>query len=175
MPSDPERNRLTGRVARFARVGAGAAGAAAAIGANHLFGGGDLDARNARAVKEALGRLKGPLMKVAQMATTVPDLLPPEFAQELATLQTNAPPMSAAFVRRRMAAELGPDWRAKFADFDLAPAAAASLGQVHRATAPDGRALAVKLQYPDMQSAVESDLAQMRTVMAIGRQMFGQI
>ena len=92
--------------------------------------------------------------------------------EALATLQMNAPPMSAAFVRRRMAAELGPDWRARFADFDLQPAAAASLGQVHRATALDGRALAVKLQYPDMQSAVESDLGQMRAVMALGQQMF---
>jgi len=175
MPADPERNRLAGRVARIAQVGAGAAGAAAAIGANAILGGGDLDARNARAVKEALGRLKGPLMKVAQMATTVPDLLPPEFAQELASLQTNAPPMSASFVRRRMAAELGPAWQAKFAAFDLQPAAAASLGQVHRATSLGGRALAVKLQYPDMQSAVETDLAQMRTVMAIGRQLFGAV
>ena len=175
MPTDPERNRLAGRVARFAKVGAGISGAAAAIGANAIRGGGDLDARNARAVKAALGQLKGPLMKIAQMATTVPDLLPPEFAQELASLQMNAPPMSAAFVRRRMAAELGADWRAKFADFELAPAAAASLGQVHRATSLDGRALAVKLQYPDMQSAVESDLAQMRAVMALGRQMFGQV
>jgi len=175
MPTDPERDRLSGRVARFARVGVGAAGAAAAIGANALRGGGDLDARNARAVKEALGRLKGPLMKVAQMATTVPDLLPPEFAEELAKLQANAPPMAASFVRRRMAAELGSDWQARFASFDLAPAAAASLGQVHRATALDGRTLAVKLQYPDMQSAVETDLSQMRTVMAIGRQLFGSV
>jgi predicted unusual protein kinase regulating ubiquinone biosynthesis (AarF/ABC1/UbiB family) len=175
MASDPERNRLAGRVARFAKVGAGLSGAAAAMGANAIRGGGGLDARNARAVTAALGQLKGPLMKIAQMATTVPDLLPPEFAQELATLQMNAPPMSAAFVRRRMAAELGPDWRARFADFDLQPAAAASLGQVHRATALDGRALAVKLQYPDMQSAVESDLGQMRAVMALGRQMFGQV
>src|SRR5579864_6413544 len=175
MAFDPERDRLSGRVARFARVGAGVTGAAAAIGANALLGGGDLDARNARVIKEALGRLKGPLMKVAQMATTVPDLLPPELAQELATLQTNAPPMGPAFVRRRMAAELGPDWRARFARFDLEPAAAASLGQVHRAVSLEGRALAVKLQYPEMQSAVESDLSQMRTVMAIGRQLFGAV
>src|SRR5579864_775381 len=175
MAFDPERDRLSGRVARFAKVGAGLSGAAAAMGANAIRGGGDLDARNARAVKAALGQLKGPLMKIAQMATTVPDLLPPEFAQELATLQTNAPPMGPAFVRRRMAAELGPDWRARFANFELAPAAAASLGQVHRATALDGRALAVKLQYPDMQSAVETDLSQMRTVMAIGRQLFGSV
>jgi predicted unusual protein kinase regulating ubiquinone biosynthesis (AarF/ABC1/UbiB family) len=175
MALDPERDRLSGRVARFARVGAGLSGAAAAMGANAILGGGDLEARNARAVKAALGQLKGPLMKIAQMATTVPDLLPPEFAQELASLQMNAPPMAASFVRRRMAAELGPDWAARFASFDLQPAAAASLGQVHRATAPDGRALAVKLQYPDMQSAVESDLSQMRAVMALGRQMFGAV
>jgi predicted unusual protein kinase regulating ubiquinone biosynthesis (AarF/ABC1/UbiB family) len=175
MPADPERDRLAGRVARFAKVGAGLSGAAAAIGANAILGGGDLEARNARAIKEALGRLKGPLMKVAQMATTVPDLLPPEFAQELANLQMNAPPMGPAFARRRMVAELGPDWAARFASFDLAPAAAASLGQVHRAVALDGRPLAVKLQYPDMQSAVESDLGQMRTVMALGRQLFGAI
>ena len=175
MPLDPERDRLSGRVARFARVGAGLGGAAAAIGANAILGGGDIDARNARAVKAALGQLKGPLMKIAQMATTVPDLLPPEFAQELASLQMNAPPMAPSFVRRRMTAELGAGWQARFADFDLQPAAAASLGQVHRAAGLDGRALAVKLQYPDMQSAVESDLAQMRTVMAIGRQMFGAV
>jgi predicted unusual protein kinase regulating ubiquinone biosynthesis (AarF/ABC1/UbiB family) len=175
MAIDRERDRLSGRVARFAKVGAGLSGAAATMGANALLGGGDMDARNARAVKAALGQLKGPLMKIAQMATTVPDLLPPEFAQELASLQMNAPPMAASFVRRRMAAELGPDWAARFASFDLQPAAAASLGQVHRATALDGRALAVKLQYPDMQSAVESDLSQMRAVMALGRQMFGGV
>src|SRR5271155_5205036 len=119
MVDDPERDRLSGRVARFARVGAGLSGAAATFGANALFAnGGDTAARNAKALKETLGRLKGPLMKVAQLLATVPDLLPPEFAAELAELQTNAPAMGPAFVRRRMAAELGPDWRSRFADFD---------------------------------------------------------
>ena len=127
MTHDPERDRLSGRVARFARVGAGLSGAAATIGANALFSNGDSSARNARALKETLGRLKGPLMKVAQMMATVPDLLPPEFARELAELQTNAPAMGWAFVRRRMAAELGADWTARFAQFDQAPSAAASL------------------------------------------------
>ncbi len=168
---DPERDRLSGRVVRLAKVGAGLSGAAASFGANALFGSGDIDARNARALKEALGRLKGPLMKVAQMFATVPDLLPPQFAAELTELQTNAPAMSGAFVRRRMAAELGPDWRARFAEFDLTPAAAASLGQVHRATGLDGRALAVKLQYPEMQSAIESDLGQLRALMGLARQL----
>ncbi|HEY1881211.1 MAG TPA: AarF/UbiB family protein [Caulobacteraceae bacterium] len=170
-PRDPERDRFSGRVARLAKVGAGLSGAAASFGANALLAGGDADARNARALKEALGRLKGPLMKVAQMFATVPDLLPPEFASELAELQQNAPAMGASFVRRRMAAELGADWRERFADFDLVPAAAASLGQVHRATAHDGRALAVKLQYPEMQSAIESDLAQLRVLMGLARRM----
>ena len=175
MTIDPERDRLSGRVARFARVGAGLGGAAATFGANAVFGRGDAEARNARALKETLGQLKGPLMKVAQMFATVPDLLPPEFAAQLTELQTNAPAMGPSFVRRRMAAELGPDWAARFESFDLTPSAAASLGQVHRATSLDGRALAVKLQYPDMQSAVESDLGQLRTILAIGRRMFVSI
>jgi len=175
MPDDPERDRLSRRALRFAKVGAGLSGAAVTFGSNALFGGGDVDARNARALKQTLGQLKGPLMKVAQMFATVPDLLPPEFAQELAELQTNAPAMGPAFVRRRMAAELGPDWPKRFASFDQTPAAAASLGQVHRAVSLEGEALAVKLQYPDMQSAVESDLAQMRAMMAVGRQMFGAV
>ena len=175
MDRDRERDRLAGRMARLAKVGAGLSGAAATFGANALFGAGDIQTRNARALKETLGHLKGPLMKVAQMFATVPDLLPPQFAAELTQLQTNAPAMGPAFVRRRMAAELGPDWLARFAAFDLVPAAAASLGQVHRATHLDGRALAVKLQYPDMQSAVESDLGQLRALLSLGRQMFGAV
>nr|MDQ2861060.1 AarF/UbiB family protein [Pseudomonadota bacterium] len=174
-PKDLERDRLSGRVARFAKVGAGLSGAVASFGANALFGAGDAEARNARALREALGRLKGPLMKVAQMFATVPDLLPPEFTAELTELQTNAPAMGPAFVRRRMAAELGADWASKFAAFDLVPAAAASLGQVHRATAHDGRALAAKLQYPEMLSAVESDLGQLRLLLGLGRQLFGAV
>ncbi len=79
--------------------------------------------------------------------------------------------MGLPFVRRRMAAELGPDWQARFKAFDLDAAHAASLGQVHRATALDGQALAVKLQYPEMQSAVESDLTQLRTVLALVKRM----
>ncbi len=175
MTIDPERDRLSGRLSRFAKVGAGFTGAAATFGANALFGAGDAEARNAKALKETLGRLKGPLMKAAQMFASVPDLLPPEFAAQLTELQANAPAMGPAFVRRRMAAELGPDWRARFAQFDLNPAAAASLGQVHRAASLDGRALAVKLQYPEMQSAMESDLGQLRLLFSLGRQMFGAV
>ena len=175
MPLDPEANRFAGRLARTARVGAGLSATGLRLGANRLFAGDGRSDADARLLKEALGNLKGPLMKVAQMVATVPDLLPPEFAAQFAELQTNAPAMGGPFVRRRMAAELGPDWRTRFADFEMQPAAAASLGQVHRATAQDGARLAVKLQYPDMQSAVESDLGQMRTLMALGRRVFGSV
>ncbi|RAI27664.1 ABC transporter ATP-binding protein [Rhodoplanes serenus] len=119
----------------------------------------------------ALGGLKGPIMKVAQLMATIPDLLPPEYAAELAKLQSEAPPMGWAFVKRRMQAELGPDWQAKFATFEHKPAAAASLGQVHRARAHDGALLACKLQYPDMQSAVEADLQQLGWLFALHRRM----
>lgn len=175
MSNDPERDRLSGRLARFAKVGAGLSGAAVSYGANRVFAGDDAAARNAKALKAALGNLKGPLMKAAQMFATVPDLLPPEFAKELAELQTNAPAMGWPFVRRRMAAELGPDWASKFQSFEHEAAAAASLGQVHRALAPDGRQLAVKLQYPDMQSAVESDLGQLRALVGLFKKMDGSI
>src|SRR5579859_4548718 len=132
MVDDPERDRLSGRVARFARVGAGLSGAAATFGANALFANGDTSARNAKALKETLGKLKGPLMKVAQLLATVPDLLPPEFAAELAELQTNAPAMGPAFVRRRMAAELGPDWQSASAPSTRPPARPPSLAQLPR-------------------------------------------
>jgi predicted unusual protein kinase regulating ubiquinone biosynthesis (AarF/ABC1/UbiB family) len=79
--------------------------------------------------------------------------------------------MGWAFVKRRMAAELGPDWQSKFRSFEHHPAAAASLGQVHRACAHEGSALACKLQYPDMQSAVEADLRQLQLIFAIHRRM----
>src|SRR5437763_1906990 len=79
----------------------------------------------------------------------------------------STPPMGWPFVRRRMASELGPDWQKRFASFEREAARAASLGQVHRAVGLDGRLLACKLQYPDMQSAVEADLSQLKLVMSL--------
>jgi len=118
-------------------------------------------------LKDALGGLKGPLMKVAQILSTVPDLLPEEFTQELVQLQHNAPSMGWHFVRRRMASELGNDWQEKFERFDREAAAAASLGQVHRGLDKNGQELACKLQYPDMASVVEADLRQLKLAFAI--------
>jgi predicted unusual protein kinase regulating ubiquinone biosynthesis (AarF/ABC1/UbiB family) len=170
--SDREANRFSARAVRYARVGANVGGVAARIAGQRLFGReSDANAANAAALAGALGGLKGPIMKVAQLLATIPDLVPPEYAAELSKLQSEAPPMGAAFVTRRMMSELGPDWRSRFGSFDLKPAAAASLGQVHRATALDGAALACKLQYPDMQSAVEADLKQLGLVFALHRRM----
>ena len=169
MSEDRERNRFSARLGRAAQVGANISGAAAAIGAAKLFAGDSEQAQIAAALKAALGRTKGPLMKVAQLLSTIPDLLPPEYAAELSQLQSDAPAMGWPFVRRRMRAELGEDWETKFAHFDREAAAAASLGQVHRATARDGQALACKLQYPDMASAIESDLGQLETILGLVR------
>lgn len=173
--SDRERNRLSGRLARTARVGANLSGAGLTFAANRVFGGDDSDERMARALAEALGRSKGPLMKVAQLMSTIPDLLPAEYARELSQLQAQAPAMGWPFVKRRMRAELGPGWQARFAEFSREAAHAASLGQVHRARLEDGREVACKLQYPEMASAVEADLGQLRTLLGLFRRMDGSI
>src|SRR6201986_2444035 len=169
--TDNEANRFSARAARYARVGANVGGVAARIAGARFLGLGLDRGNNALALAAALGGLKGPIMKVAQLMATIPDALPPEYAAELAKLQSQAPPMGWAFVKRRMTAELGADWQSKFASFEHHPAAAASLGQVHRARAHDGAALACKLQYPDMQSAVEADLQQLQWLLAIHRRM----
>ncbi len=164
-----ESSRLTGRVRRYARVGTSVGGLAAQLfGARYL--GRELDrGRHSTELKDALGGLKGPLMKAAQILATIPDALPREYAEELRQLQSNAPSMGWHFVKRRMRAELGPGWQKRFAGFEHEAAAAASLGQVHRAVGHDGRALACKLQYPDMESAVEADLQQLKLIFSIYR------
>ena len=174
MAIDDERNTLAGRIGRHARIGVDVGTAAARIGVGRLVGGADA-AREGRLIADALGGLKGPLMKVAQFLSTIPDAIPAEWAVELQRLQAHAPAMGWPFVKRRMIAELGPDWSNRFASFDHEPTHAASLGQVHRATAPDGRALAVKLQYPDMESAVEADLTQLGALFALMRRLRPQI
>ncbi len=164
-----EANRLSGRMARYARVGGSVGRVGAKMAAGRLFGVQPDNMAMAADLRKALGGLKGPLMKVAQLLSTIPDALPAEYAGELAQLQSNAPPMGWPFVRRRMSAELGADWQKKFASFEHEAAAAASLGQVHRATSHDGKQLACKLQYPDMQSAVEADLSQLKLIFAVYR------
>ena len=162
-----EGDRLTSRVKRYARVGTTMGGLAARFAGGRFLGLSLDKGEHAAELREVLGGLKGPLMKVAQILSTVPDMLPEEYVAELAHLQTNAPPMGWPFVKRRMAAELGPEWPDKFKAFEHPAAAAASLGQVHRATGLDERLLACKLQYPDMRSAVEADLVQLKLAFTI--------
>jgi len=167
--ADEEGPSLGGRLGRYARVGASVGGLAARL-AGERYLGWTLDRdKHAAELRSALGGLKGPLMKAAQLLATIPDALPPEYARELAQLQANAPAMGWSFVKRRMASELGADWQAKFARFDKEAAFAASLGQVHHAVLPDGREVAAKLQYPDMASALEADLDQLKLVFAVGQ------
>jgi predicted unusual protein kinase regulating ubiquinone biosynthesis (AarF/ABC1/UbiB family) len=169
--SDKEKNRFSARALRYGKVGANIGGVAARMAGRRLFGLETERDSEAAALAAALGGLKGPIMKVAQLLATIPEALPAEYAAELGQLQSHAPPMGWPFVRRRMAAELGPDWEAKFARFAHEAAASASLGQVHRAESHDGHALAAKLQYPDMQSAVEADLAQLSVLFSIHARM----
>ncbi|GAB0116977.1 ABC1 kinase family protein [Acidisoma sp. 7E03] len=160
-----------GSVRRFARTSGAVGGIAARVAGERVFGIKTDRAAHAEDLRQVLGGLKGPLMKVAQILTTIPDALPPEYAAELSELQANAPSMGWAFVRRRMAGELGPDWQSRFLSFGQDAAAAASLGQVHRAVLPDGTQVACKLQYPDMPSTVEADLRQLKIAMAIYHRM----
>ena len=168
-------NTLSGRMWRYAQVSGAMGGLAARLAGARYLGLSIDRAEHAGELRAALGGLKGPLMKVAQLLATIPEALPKEYAAELAQLQSQAPPMGRPFVRRRMVAELGPDWQDRFQSFELEAAAAASLGQVHRAVARDGRALACKLQYPNIESAVEADLAQLRLVFSVYRRYDGSI
>jgi predicted unusual protein kinase regulating ubiquinone biosynthesis (AarF/ABC1/UbiB family) len=166
-----EQASIFGQLRRVVRTSGAVGGIAARVAGERLFGVKTDRAGHAEDLKAVLGGLKGPLMKVAQFLSTIPDALPAEYAAELAQLQANAPAMGWPFVNRRMQAELGPQWQAKFASFGREAAAAASLGQVHRATLADGRSVACKLQYPDMASVVEADLRQLKLAMSVYKRM----
>jgi predicted unusual protein kinase regulating ubiquinone biosynthesis (AarF/ABC1/UbiB family) len=169
-----DRNRdstLFGEVRRMVRTSGAVGGIAARVAGERFLGLKTDKTAHAEDLKQILGGLKGPLMKVAQFLSTVPDALPEEYAQQLATLQANDPPMGWPFVRRRMQGELGPGWEGRFRSFGREAAAAASLGQVHKAELPDGRLVACKLQYPDMPSVVEADLRQLKLAMQLYQRM----
>lgn len=154
-------------ILRYGQVGGTMAGLAAKLAGNRYLGLNIDKAEHAAQLTSALGGLKGPLMKVGQILSTIPEALPAEYAKDFQQLQSNAPPMGWPFVRRRMKAELGADWETKFKAFDKEASAAASLGQVHKAVMHDGRAIACKLQYPDMASAIKADLAQLKLIFSL--------
>jgi aarF domain-containing kinase len=157
------------RLGRIARIGLAAgefAAGAAAEGLRRFARGeaGDLNSAlfsgpNARRLAARLARLRGAAMKIGQLVSLQgEDVLPPEFAQALAVLRAQAAPMPTQQVRGVLGREYGKGWERRFSRFDYEPVAAASIGQVHRATAPDGRDLALKIQYPGVARSITSDI-----------------
>tara|TARA_B100000686_G_C16756428_1_gene955809 strand:+ start:832 stop:2175 length:1344 start_codon:yes stop_codon:yes gene_type:complete len=155
------------QIKRYVKVGGVVGNLASKLAKKKYFGVKINKQQHAAEIRSALGNIKGPLMKVAQLSASIPDLLPPEYSQELSQLQSNAPPMGWLFVKRRMAAELGIQWQKKFDTFGKDAAKAASLGQVHKAMLLGGEKVACKLQYPDMASAVKADLSQLKLIFSI--------
>jgi predicted unusual protein kinase regulating ubiquinone biosynthesis (AarF/ABC1/UbiB family) len=161
---------LPRRLARQARMATVLGRFVSKLASERYLGIAQDQAELARQLRDALGNLRGPIVKLAQLLATVPGALPAEYVAELIALQSQAPPMGAAFVNRRMRAELGEGWQRRFASFERSAAAAASLGQVHRAVGLDGRPLACKLQYPEMESAVQADLGGLDLMLRILQQ-----
>ena len=159
-----EINKFSKRVARYANLGTSAGSIALKFLGTRLLN--QEHEKNAEDLKNILGNLKGPIMKIAQLLSTVPDLLPEEYVNELTKLQSNAPPMGWNFVKRRMKNELGFDWLDSFDSFEKEPFAAASLGQVHRAVYK-AENVVCKLQYPDMNSIVDADVNQLKLIFSI--------
>ena len=160
-------NKLSTRIKRYGQVTTTMAGLATKLAGEKYFGLNIERDDHAAHLTKALGNLKGPLMKVGQILATIPEALPPEYAQAFQELQSNAPPMGWPFVRRRMKTELGAGWESKFKSFEKEAAAAASLGQVHKALADNGQLLACKLQYPDMRAAIDADLQQLKIIFSM--------
>lgn len=166
-PRDKSEKQLGGQLKRYGRVSTTMAGLAARVAGEKFLGIKIERDKHAEGLVMALGGLKGPLMKVGQILSTIPEALPPEYAEAFQQLQSNAPPMGWPFVRRRMRSELGADWENKFKIFEKDAAAAASLGQVHKAVTTSGESVACKLQYPDMQSAISADLNQLKVIFSL--------
>ncbi|MBT6176070.1 MAG: AarF/ABC1/UbiB kinase family protein [Deltaproteobacteria bacterium] len=113
---------------------------------------------NGERIVETLGELKGAVMKVGQMASLAQDILPKEIGDALGKLQKEAPPMAYEVIAAQIEKEFGAAPETLFKSFSREPFAAASIGQVHRAVTDDGREVVVKIQYPGVDGAVDSDL-----------------
>ncbi|HZH18743.1 MAG TPA: AarF/ABC1/UbiB kinase family protein [Geodermatophilus sp.] len=172
--TEPDRGMPRGSVSRTARLASLPLGAAgrATLGIGKRLSGRDADAVNAELQQRTaeqlfavLGQLKGGAMKLGQTLSVFEAAVPEEVAapyrDALVKLQAEAPPMPVRTVHAVLAQQLGGRWRERFRDFDDDPAAAASIGQVHRATWRDGRDVAVKIQYPGAATALMADLNQL--------------
>ena len=162
-----EKPKLSKKIKRYAKVGGVVGGIASKFAGEKYLGLSFDNNKHAKNLSLALGNIKGPIMKIAQLTATIPDILPPEYTKEFTELQSNAPSMGWLFVKRRMNGELGADWQKKFSQFNRIASRAASLGQVHKAKLKDGSTVACKLQYPDMLSAIKADLNQFNLLLSI--------
>ncbi len=168
----------SGRVARlgaFGRLAGGVAGGMLAEGARRLASGERprmsdlvLTPANAARVADRLSHLRGAAMKLGQMISMdAGDVLPAELSAILARLRDQGYRMPPQQLDRVLAQEWGRDWRRRFQRFDATPIAAASIGQVHRATMPDGRVLAIKVQYPGVADSIGSDVDNVATLLRV--------
>lgn len=161
------------RLASFGQLAGGIAGGMLAEGARRLASGERprmtdllLTPANALRLTEQLSRLRGAAMKLGQMISLdAGDLLPAELTTIMARLRDAAHYMPPAQLNQVLSGEWGRDWRQRFASFDATPIAAASIGQVHRAMLPDGRALAIKVQYPGIAASIDADVDNVATLL----------
>lgn len=163
------------RFGQFGRLAGGVAGGMLAEGARRLADGERprmremlLTPANVGRVADRLSHLRGAAMKLGQMISMdAGDMLPPELAEIMARLRQNAHRMPPQQLQQVLAAEWGKDWRSRFARFNATPIAAASIGQVHRATTRDGRDLAIKVQYPGVAQSIEADVDNVATLLRV--------
>ncbi len=168
----PARSSPAKRALKMARMSAGVAGSYLGYLVQRAFLGEDAresrlkvaHGRAARRVRDDLQSLRGPAMKLGQALSLQSGVLPEETLLELSKLQRDAPPMHATLMRVQFRASMGRDPEDLFKTFEPEPFAAASLGQVHRATTRRGEDVAVKIQYPGIREAIEHDFAWFRTV-----------
>ena len=177
-PGDRSRSVPQARLARFAAFGQLATGVAGGVlgeGLRRLAKGERpqlsdllLTPANAMRVTEQLSRLRGAAMKLGQMLSLdAGDLLPPELTAILARLREDGHVMPAGQLQKVLSTAWGADWRQNFAQFDIVPIAAASIGQVHRARLKDGRELAIKVQYPGVRASIDADIDNVATLLRI--------
>ena len=160
-----DKDKFSKRASRYIQLTGQVGGLLTKLGANRFLGVNIDKDKHALNLKKDLGEIKGPFMKIAQFISMIPDALPIEYSNQLIQLQSHAPSMGELFVKRRMENELGENWKNFFLDFNTSASYAASLGQVHKAKLKNGDLVACKLQYPDMQSAVNVDLNQFRIIL----------
>ncbi|MGR3513006.1 MAG: ABC1 kinase family protein [Paracoccaceae bacterium] len=168
----------SGRLTRFSRMGGLAAGVAGNMAVNGLIrlGKGErpqardllLTPGNIRRVADELAKMRGAAMKVGQLISMdAGELLPPELAEIMARLRADADFMPPKQLKQVLNDELSPDWLSRFAQFDVRPIAAASIGQVHKARLKNGREIALKVQYPGIARSIESDVSNVGRLMKL--------